>query len=237
MTDDELREMIALAAVDALDPDEQRDLNDALADRPDLAAELDDLRAVTVTMATAVAETPPPSIRAAVLAAIADEPKVPSAPNAPASSVVPFPDRRRHRFLLAAAAVLIVVGGAFIATRVFDDSTTDDIAAVIDDPNAVRVGLRGEIGELTIVYSEAKRRAVMLGSNIAGLADDKVYELWTSVPDSEAMRALGTFSPHDGTVSVVMDDMTLPPTALFAVTVEPLGGSEAPTTPVVAASS
>lgn len=255
MNDDDLRALVALAAVDALEPDEEQALRDALADRPDLAAELEDLRVAAATMAEAVAETPPPSVRAGVLAAIAAEveagagaptalpaepgppgpPRQPSPPSPP--TVVPLAPRRRRRLVLLAAAAAVVVASAAVATRVLDDSSADEIAAVLDDPDAVEVGLSGEIGELTVVYSGDDRRAVMQGDDIAGLDDDKVYELWTLPPGGDAIP-VGTFRPDgDGVVEVLMDDVDLDLDASLAITVEPSGGSDAPTSPPVAQSA
>lgn len=237
--DDELRALLALAAVDALDPDEERALYDALADRPDLAAELDELRGAAATMATAVAETPPPSVRAGVLAAIAAEAAAPASPASPSPPVVtPLAPRRQRRLLLAAAAAIVVVASAAIATRVLDDSSADDIAAVLDDADAVSVELHGEIGDLTVVYSDDEGRAVMQGDGIAVPDGGKVYELWTQPAGSEAMVSVGTFRPDgDGVVETLMDGIALVPTDLFAVTVEPSGGSEVPTLPTVADST
>jgi anti-sigma-K factor RskA len=252
--DEELRALIALAAVHALEPDEERELHAALAQRPDLAAELDDLRDAAATMALAVAETPPPSVRAAVLAAIAAEaaaadregpgeddagrhPASP-APPAPPAGVTSLSSRRWRNVLLAAAAVVVVVASATVATRVLDDDRADEIAAVLDDDGAVTLILTGDIGQLDVVYSPATQRAVMIGEDVATLGDDEVYELWTQPAGSDEMEPVGTFRPDDdGIVESLMTDIELSPTAVFAVTVEPAGGSEVPTLPTVAVST
>lgn len=249
--DDELRAMLALAAVNALEPDEEEALHAALADRPDLAGELEELRAAAATMAAAVAETPPPSVRAGVLAAIAadrpdsrtdglpgDRPDA-GAGSAPApSNVTPLASRRWRKVALAAAAAVVVVASATVATRVLDDSRADDIAAVLDDADAVTVTLTGDIGELDVVYSADTQRAVMTGDDVATLADDQVYELWTQPPGGDEMVSVGTFRPDaDGVVESLMEDIELAPAALLAVTVEPSGGSEVPTLPTVAVSA
>ena len=85
--DDDLRELLALAAVDALDADEQAALEHDLAGRADLRAELEALREAAATIAAATAEAPPPAMRANVLAAIADEPQL--APAAPVATTPP----------------------------------------------------------------------------------------------------------------------------------------------------
>ena len=71
MTDQELRELLALSAVGALSEQEQAELDAALSDRPDLRAELDGLHAAAAVFADAVAESPPPALRSSVLEAIA----------------------------------------------------------------------------------------------------------------------------------------------------------------------
>ena len=95
MTDDELRELLALAAVGALSDEEQRTSTPPSTDRPDLRAELDRLLEVATTMADAVAETPPPALRASVLDAIADTPQL--APEPPAPTPVDDPSPRSCR--------------------------------------------------------------------------------------------------------------------------------------------
>lgn len=255
-SDDELRAMIALAAVNALEPDEERELHAVLAERPELAAELDDLRDAAATMAAAVAETPPPSLRAGVLAAIAAEAAAadregpgeddasrrpaspaPPAPPAPPAGVTSLSSRRWRNVLLAAAAVVVVVASATVATRVLDDDRADDIAAVLDDDGALTLTLTGDIGQLDVVYSPGTQRAVMIGEDVATLGDDEVYELWTQPAGSDVMEPVGTFRPDDdGMVESLMTDIELSPTAVFAVTVEPEGGSEVPTLPTVAVS-
>ncbi|MBA2514468.1 MAG: hypothetical protein H0V26_09090, partial [Solirubrobacterales bacterium] len=71
MTDDELRELLALAALNALDPDEQRSVDTAIAGRPDLRSELDELRIAAAQLAESEAATPPAGLKASILAEIA----------------------------------------------------------------------------------------------------------------------------------------------------------------------
>jgi anti-sigma-K factor RskA len=66
---------------------------------------------------------------------------------------------------------------------------------------------------------------------------DQVYELWLLIDDADP-APVKIFRPDaDGTVGVVMDDMTPPEGAGFAITIEPAGGTDAPTGPVVATSA
>ena len=73
MTDDELREQLALHAVGALTDAERTELEDVLRTRPDLQAELDELQEAAALLADAVPATPPPTLRGDVLDAIAGD--------------------------------------------------------------------------------------------------------------------------------------------------------------------
>ena len=133
MTDDELRELLALAAVGALDDDEQTDVDAALDDRPDLRARARRLREVATTMADAVAEAPPPALRASVLDVIADTPQLPPVdqpgrrPTPPIAPVVPITAARRRRWIAVgavAAAVVALVAGVLVVSPFGDSDRT-----------------------------------------------------------------------------------------------------------------
>ena len=175
MTDDELREMLALAAVGALTDDEQTELDAALAERPDLRAELDGLREVATTMADAVAEAPPAGLRARVLDTIAHTPQLAPEPpaaepaDAPLAPVVPIGRRRRWVAVgAAAAAVVALVAGVLIASPFDDDGGDDQVAAVVDADDAQTIEMPGDLPGLTIVYSAGEDAAVLLADRGPG---------------------------------------------------------------------
>ncbi|WP_225755018.1 anti-sigma factor [Actinotalea sp. Marseille-Q4924] len=109
MTDDDVRSLLAAYALDAVDDDERRAVEDLVARDADAAAELDELRAVAAAIADADAVAPPPALRATVLDQIARIPQLTapsgslleggprSAPSAPTSAgphaAGPRPDR------------------------------------------------------------------------------------------------------------------------------------------------
>ena len=255
MSDDrdrELRELIALAAVGALDRGERAMLDAEIAGREDLLAELAELEAVAATFADATAETPPAQLRVSVLDAIAgvaqlpaldDEPAVhPAAPPPPTAApptakVIRLADRRRRWApLAAAAAVVALVAGGLVALDVIGDDDVVDVAAVIDDETAVVMPLDGTISSIQLVHSPTHRAAALVGEDVPLLTDDQVYELWL-ITDGTPQR-LEIFQPHDdGTVEMLMPDMDMPDDAAFAITVEPAGGTEVPTGDVVAATA
>ncbi len=145
MTDDELREQLALYAVGALDDDERTELEDVLRTRPDLRAELDELLEAAAMMADAEREAPPAGLRANVLDLIANEPQLPAAPVAPIAPVVPITaGRRRNRWIAAGAAVVAAAAiavGVVVVTR--DDGGTDQVAAVVDADDAQTIQMPG----------------------------------------------------------------------------------------------
>jgi len=243
--DDDLRELLALAAVDALDADEQAALDHDLAGRADLRAELETLREAAATIAAATAEAPPPAMRANVLAAIADEPQLARAapvattpPTGVADNVVPMRAPRRRRWTAAIGAVAAVAAAivAFLVIAPGSGSDPVDVAAVVDADDRVTVPLDGELSGMELVHSPALGASALVGSAIPTPGDDDVYELWM-ISDAEP-EPVDTFRPdEDGDVELLIEDATSPDDVVFAVTIEPPGGSEQPTTPILAASS
>ena len=242
MIPDRIDELIALAALGELSPDEQIELDVAAGRDPAVAAELDDALAAAASLQRPHAEDPPPALRNAVLSAIAATPQEHASgrdsapdPHAPmvAAPVVSLDVERRSRssILLAAAAVaLFFVGGvALVAT---DDDSPDPIAAVVEAPDATTRSLTGEIDDLTVVYSVSEGALVVEGDRLPVLDATATYQLWL-VSDNGA-TSVGTFRPDaDGRVSQRFADAD-PTGFVLGVTKEPAGGSEAPTLPILA---
>ena len=149
MTDDELREQLALAAVGALDRAERAELEDVLRTRPDLQAELDELRSAAALLADAVAE------RAAADAA-GERPRrrSPTTPQLPRDRArwrrsPPVAAGRRPRSASAsvaaasaAAAAMLVVGVLVVSP--WSDGSADRSAAVLDADDARAIPMPGD---------------------------------------------------------------------------------------------
>ena len=124
---------------------ERAELDDAIEGRPELRAELESLRGAAATMAEAVSEQPPASLRARVLDTIATTPQEPalpapeptSAPEPPPAPVVPITAARRHRWVrwgaIAAAAAAVAIG-VLVVSPFGDDDAGDHIAEVLEAP-------------------------------------------------------------------------------------------------------
>jgi anti-sigma-K factor RskA len=250
MGDEQLRELLALEAVGALSDTERAELDAAIEDRPDLRAELESLRGAAAAMADAVSEPPPSGLRARVLDTIAATPQEPPLPSAappmtpepepeaqrPVAPVVPITAARRHRWMrwgaVAAAAAAAVIALLVVSPWSGDD-TGEQIAAVVNAPDARTIELTGELAGLRLVHSGSVGNSVLEGRAIAAPEGSDVYELWR-IADSAPEAVVREFRPNDdGTVSVLMEGVD-PGSDVFAVTVEPEGGSDEPTSQPIA---
>lgn len=252
MTPDRIDELIALATLGELSDSDERELHEAAQRDPVLAAELDEALATAAALQRGGAEPPPPSLRASVLAAIAQTPQDgivaagPAVPTAtpPPTSPVPPPvsldaERRRRRWgplLAAAAAVVVFVAGAAVLISNDDAAAPDQYAAVLDAPDAESHALAGELsGTLTVTYSSELDAMVVTGTGVPVLPDDETYQLWFDVDGH--MTPGGLFRPdEDGNVEQRIDGVETTG-ASISLTEEPAGGSESPTLPVLASSA
>jgi anti-sigma-K factor RskA len=238
VTDDELREQLALYAVGALDDDERTELEDVLRTRPDLRAELDDLLEAAAMMADAEREAPPAGLRANVLDLIANEPQLPAAPIAP---VVPITaGRRRNRWIAAGAAVVAAAAiavGVVVVTR--DDGGTDHVAAVVDADDAQTIQMPGnpDAGDLalpgvTIVHSATQNASVLLADDVPVPEASDVYVLWAIRNGTPEVYA--PFRPNaDGTLSVYADGLDPASAEAWAISEEATPNPTTPSTPIL----
>jgi hypothetical protein len=170
MTSDRIDDLIALAALGELSEPERRELDEAAANDPIVAADLDEALAAAAGVQRRLAEDPSPALRASVLAAIATTPQEPSAHRPAEAPVVSLHDERQRRrirpaILAAAAAVALFVAGGVVLLA-SDDDASDPIAAVVEAPDATRRTLEGEIDTLTVVYSASEQALVVEGVGV-----------------------------------------------------------------------
>jgi anti-sigma-K factor RskA len=132
----------------------------------------------------------------------------------------------------AAAAVVVLVGAVVLLSDGDDAGVADEIAAVVEADDAVARSLSGEIGEIEVVYSAETDALVLTGDGIEPLPEGATYQAWLVADGAPA--SVGTFAPDpDGAIALRADGVD-PTGAVVAVTVEPAGGSEQPTMPIVA---
>lgn len=249
---DDLHLWSGLYATDALTPDERARYEDHLATCSDCRDEVAGFQDTTALLAAAVATTPPPDVRSRVLAQVTttrQDPPIPSAsppaePAAPGGTdtVVPFarPERRRvPRWLLAAAAAVLVVGGLGVLLAGRDTGTpteAEQVAAVIARTDARIITLKGEDrAPLKLVWSPSRGEGALLADDLAAIDDSKTYELWAIADGKPVQVAL--FRPDERGVVRSHFTTDLRSADAVGVTLEPAGGSEAPTTPILLSST
>lgn len=219
-------------ALDALDPHDRARFEAHLDQCAECRQELRGFHLTALRLAEAESDTPPPALRARLMADIGttaqERPVVTSlAQHSRLRRVVPR--------LLVAASVLVAAGavGGYVVER----DRADDLRADTARISAVMVAddatmLDGEVrtgGTMRIVASPSHDAAVVMGSGLEELDSDHVYQVWAmhdGVP-----RSLGVLGRGAGMVYA----QDIAGSDAFAVTVEPTGGSPAPTTDPVAA--
>ena len=242
MTSDRIDELIALAALGELSPDDRRELEDIVRRDQAVADETDEALAAAAALQRSHEEQPPARLRSSVLAAVASTPQEPAvgavaeddvSASGPVVSLESQRARRRfgRAMLAAAAAVALFAIGAVVLVATGND-TSDPIAAVIEAPDATSRALSGEIGQLTVIYSASQDALVVEGDGVPVLDDTATYQLW--LVDDAGATSVGTFRPDaEGRVAERFGDAD-PTGFVLGVTREPAGGSESPTLPILA---
>jgi anti-sigma-K factor RskA len=216
---DDLHDLTAAYALDALDADEERAYEAHLAGCERCQEELGQLADTASSLAYAAAG---PEAPAALRERILEQAR------AERTNIVPLRPRRQvpYRALTAIAACLVVGLGIWNVSLHDRLGDTRALAGVLGDPAAQRVALAGARGELVVADSGAA-----LLTDLASAPDGKTYEAWLIAAGGKPVPA-GTFERGgafllDGTPEAGMT---------VAVTVERDGGVDAPTTtPIVSA--
>jgi len=240
MTD--MHELTALYVVNALTSDEAQLFEIHLADCDACQQEVADMRDVTTQLSRSVQADPPPSLRASVLAGItqiAQEPSERDVSGQHSAAVLPFRQRITSKlpYLVAAAAVLLALGFGGWGLQSRDDAqqAQDRLTQVVQvfgarDVRTVTAPVTNG-GTATVVVSHLRNRAFFVADGLPTLPNDKVYELWTI---NEAPVPAGTFTADSSASLVALPDAAVN-AATVALTVEPKGGSDQPTTtPILA---
>jgi anti-sigma-K factor RskA len=256
--EDRFRELVPLAALDALDGQDLLDFREHLPGCAQCQAELAAYNEVAGRIGPAAGTVPPPpGVRDRVLANVGA-----TAGRARAGRPAP---RWWPVWLATAAAVALAVG--LVATRTRLERTRERAEALGRELEQAR----GEVSQLRealveagsvrdlvarpesrltllaglkpapqargrVIWNATTREAVLLASGLEPAPEGKAYEVWVIGPSNRPVPA-GLFQPRpDGSALVSLprvEDTAQPRT--FAVTVEPAAGSPSPTGPMVLA--
>lgn len=221
-------------AADALDADERRLFERHLDACDACAREVAELQATTARLGAAVAQAPPPDLRARVMAEI-DRTRQ-EAPRLPAGHARgPEPRSRWSRLAapVAAGFALLAVAAGAVVTYYHGEMTELEqhqarVNEVMAAPDMRMVETHGDDGAMArAVVSPSMGEAVLVVDRMAPAPREHTYELW--VIDDEGATPAGMFDVDDrGRVTQLLAGDFADARAI-GVTVEPMGGSPQPT--------
>jgi anti-sigma-K factor RskA len=219
---DDIHELTAPYALDALDPQEERAFEEHLRGCEQCRDEVALLRGTAASLAHhAPPASPPPELRARIL----------ETARAERGNVVPLRPRWAAPVaaVAAVAACAAVVLGVWAATlnhtlgnRDAALQTQQRALAVAASPGARRIALTGGHGALVVAPDG---RAALLLSHLPAPRPGKVFEAWVVTGGSAAPAGLFRGS---GTTAVPLE-RGVPAGATVAVTIERSGGAQQPT--------
>jgi anti-sigma-K factor RskA len=260
MTNADVHALSGAYALDALEPEEAAAFEEHLESCGSCRDEVRSLREAAGALALDVAETPPASLRSSVLAGISQVRPLPPAAgeralassavtgtadpsSAPSDEIAAARERRSLRrspwLVGVAAALAVVAGGAVVRTVQLERqfaSVSDQaaaVSAVLTAPDATTTTATVTTGgRAAVVSSKSLGSSVLITDDLAPAPAGQTYQIWY-LSDSGAPVSAG-FVP-DARRSAVLLQGDLGAANGVGVTVEPEGGSPAPTTtPVLA---
>jgi anti-sigma-K factor RskA len=250
----------------AMDADEREEFEGLLADSAELRSEVTELTDTAVLLGMAVDPVDPsPALKQNIMARLSQTPQLPredapvralravpaleEEPEALPGSTGAAVSKARTRWytrpavaITAAAAAVLLIAGGIVGTNVAiqganSSQQADALAAITTASDVQRAQASVSTGgTATLVWSLHLKKSVLIGKGLKTLPAGKTYELWY-INSAGTPTPAGLFeSKGASTLQVLSGTMTKGDTV--GVTVEPAGGSKAPTTkPIVAIAS
>jgi anti-sigma-K factor RskA len=218
----ELDELLGAYALDAVDDDDRRRVEDYLAVNPRAAAEVQAHREVATMLAFSGMEAPD-DLWGRITDEIDDQAPPPGAALASVMSLDEHPRRRRRRlasvapWVMTAAAVLALV---FVAVGQDAESPDQPLADAVEIARADRDSL---VTTLVAEGSELSAEAIIdqdghgyvLARDLPTLSDEQTYQLW-GVVESGDVISLGILGPNPEIETFTVDARV----SALAITVE-----------------
>jgi anti-sigma-K factor RskA len=244
---DNLHDLAAAYALDALEADERTAFEAHLADCAACRTEVDAFSDTAAELANLTEVTPPPSLKASLMAEIRDAPPSQATPTRPIAAnpisegpaaispatppAVGHPWIRAWFGLVAVLALITLGAGVFVVKPWVSPRTQITAADVLTAGDAVRATERVGDATVTLVRSNQLGRAVLVTTAMPAAPPDRVYQAWLKHADGSLSGAGVMPVASDQTLLLEGDARN---TVGAGVTVEPPGGSLQPTSdPIV----
>jgi anti-sigma-K factor RskA len=240
MVHDDYKEMIPARALSALDAAEERALNEHLENCSECRKELEDWQATAAALSLASDPAEPsPQVRERILSEVRKD--LSSSPE-----VIPFRSAPRRNIwnsfgALGAIAAVVLFAALSIGLAVLWRQNQQlererEFVELINTPGSRVSELRGSDPGLSATAKLAydrNGRAILMARKLPEVPQGKAYQLWFIVGTKPPVPGK-TFVPDSGGNAVLKDER--PREAIdanvFAITVEPAGGSSAPSSPI-----
>jgi anti-sigma-K factor RskA len=242
MVHEEYKEMIPARVLSALDAAEAQALNEHLENCAECRKELDEWRATAATLAlTADPVEPSPEVRERILSEVRKDLASPQ--------VLPFRSTPRNIWSsfgsLGAMAAVVLLTALIVGLVVLwrqnlsmhnDLARSREFVELVTTPGARVSELKGiDLGAgatASLAYDQTGH-AMLMATKLPNPPQGKAYQLWFIVGNKPPMPGR-TFSPDNTGKGMLKDQMPREAmdSAIFAITMEPEGGSSAPTSPI-----
>jgi anti-sigma-K factor RskA len=225
---DELKDAYVLGA---LPEQERRELEEYLAAHPERQAEIDELGNVASLLALSPPEQePPPELRRSIMDVVEAEAQRP--PARTRSWLTGVRELLSVRNLALGAAALLVIG-LFSWNMLLQGQVQDlqgQVASLQDSQESRMVALAGT-GAAQRAQAEVillkDHKAVLMAEDMPRVPENKTYQIW--VIEGDVPQPSGLFEPDRETIAAVIKK-PLDENDVIAITIEPAGGSQQPTT-------
>jgi anti-sigma-K factor RskA len=223
---DEVKEAYVLGA---LPEQERRELEEYLAAHPERQAEIDELGNVASLLALSPPEQEPsPELRRSIMAVVeAQRP-----PARTRSWLAGVKELLSVRNLTLGAAALLVIG-LFSWNMLLQGQVQDlqgQVASLQDSQQSRMVALAGtgaaQRAEAEVILLK-DHKAVLMAEDMPRVPENKTYQIW--VIEDDVPQPSGLFEADGDTVAAVVEK-PLDEDDVIAITIEPDGGSQQPTT-------
>lgn len=228
----DLHTLTGAYAAGALDDAERVAFDQHLRECAACREEVAELTATTARLALAAAAPAPPGLRDRVLAEARRTRQLP-----PSAEVSRLQDRRRRWYqqpASVAAALLLVVSAALGGVAVVErqqaeraERLASRIAAIATDPDARVVTVRASTSGTGTVIA-ARGSAIFRTADLPELPEGKAYQLW--LLHSDGPQSVGVLG-RGGVLEALVEDIGS--AQGLGLTIEPAGGSPAPTSDLV----